>query len=216
MKKTLKTILIAGLLFCVILTMAGCGKQEEENKGTTNKSGNEQVVNNEQVSRGEWKENQYTNDFAKVKFNLPEGWAIASDEDIAKLMNIGVEMLNVDQQKLAELAEQTSLYCMVANEENTGASVMVMLEKPTLKVTSELYLSTVKQQLESVESMKYNIGEQYSKTISGEEYTAVDATIENYPVEQRYYVRTEGDYIVAIIITTTAEGQLDTILNCFE
>lgn len=218
MKKTLKTILIAGLLLCVVLVMAGCGKQEEnkENNEVANNSTNELVTNNVEVSRGEWNGNQYANDFAKVKFNLPEGWTKATDEEIANLMNVGVEMLNEEQQKLAEIAEQTTVYCMVVNDPSTSASVMIMLEKPTLKVTPEYYLTSVKQQLEAVDSMEYTLGEQYTKNVGGEEYIAMDATVANYPVAQSYYVKAEGDYILAIIITTTEEGQLDKILNAFE
>lgn len=218
MKKTLKTILIAGLLLCVVLVMAGCGKQEEnkENNEVAKNSTNELVTNNVEVSRGKWNENKYTNDFAKIKFNLPEGWVKATDEEIANTMNVGIEMLNEDQKKLAEIAEQTTVYCMVANDPSTAASVMIMLEKPTLKVTPEYYLTSVKQQLEAVDSMEYNIGEQYTKNIGGEKYTAMDATVANYPVSQSYYVKAEGDYMVAMIITTTEEGQLDKILNAFE
>lgn len=216
MKKVLKTILIAGMLCIVTLTMSGCGKEKEENKNQEEVANNQENTTVVSFSRGEWKDNQYRNDFAKIKFNLPEGWEKATDEEIANLMNIGVEALNEDQQKLAELSAKNTLYGMVANDPNSGANIMITLEKPTLKVTPEYYLSSVKQQLEAVESIKYTVGEAYNKDIAGNKYVVADAKVSGYPIEQSYYIRAEGDYIIGIIITTTGDGQLEEILNCFE
>ena len=48
-------------------------------------------------------------------------------------MGTGEELLNADQQKWAELAEKTSVYGMTASDPSTGASVMVTLEKTSIK-----------------------------------------------------------------------------------
>jgi len=219
MKKVLKTLLILAMLCALVLTLSGCGK-EEENKEENNQNieNNESVENSSEMnfSRGEWQGNQYVNEFAKIKFNLPEGWSKATDEEIAELMNIGVEALNEEQQKLAEIAEQNTIYGMVANDPSTAASVMITLEKPTLKVTPEYYLSSVKQQLENLNSMEYIVGDAYTTTIGTEEYNAMDAEISGYLAYQHYYVKAVENYIVGIIVTTTEEDQVTEIMNCFE
>lgn len=205
MKKVLKASLVVLILCTLVLTLAGCGD--------TSKNGG----NNVNFSRGEWVDNQYQNDFAKIKFNLPEGWEKATDEQIAQVMGTGEELLNADQQKWAELAEKTSVYGMTASDPSTGASVMVTLEKPVLKVTPERYIESVKQQLEALDSMQYSVGDPYTKEIASESYTAADAELVGYNgMKQHYYVKAVGDYIVGIIVTTTEDSQLDTILNSFE
>lgn len=219
MKKLLKTLLVLAMLCAVTITLVGCGKEEN-----TNTAKEENTVNNENqeaatnFSRGEWQDNKYVNDFAGIKFNLPEGWEKYSDERIAEIMNIGVAALNEDQQKMAELAEQTAVYGMAANNPSTGASVMITIEKPVLKVTPEYYVSSVKQQLEAVEGVGYVVGEQYTTKIAGTEYQALDAnaTVSGYTVSQTYYIKAVDDYIVGIIITTTGDGQLNEILSYFE
>ena len=177
MKKTLKILLILAMLLAVTLTLVGCGDEDKTNKNEDNEKV-ENVENNRddndestaKFDRGQWEGEQYINNFADIKFNLPEGWEKASDEDIAKLMNVGSEFLNEDQQKFAELAEQTTVYGMVVNDPVTRANVMISIEKPILKLTPESYLTSVKQQLEIVEAMEYEVGEQFTTEIAGDKY----------------------------------------------
>ena len=246
MKKTLKTILVIAMLSIVIISMTACGKKEENNVDNkkeenraesineTNKNNTAVVKNNQtttddnnttgnetkttDISRGEWNGNQYVNEFANIKFNLPSGWSKYSDEQIAQVMNVGVELLNDDQKKLAELAQSMVIYGMVANDDTTKANVSVLLEKPTMKITPESYATSLKQQLAAVSSIQYKVNETATAKVGSEEYTALTSTasVSGVEIGQSYYIRAEGDYIITIIVTTTGEGQLDTILKCFE
>lgn len=216
MKKTLKTLLVLAILCVLTITLVGCGNDEGENKQNAANKENEGTTVG--ISRGEWQDNKYVNDFAGIKFNLPEGWEKYSDEQIAQMMNIGIEALNEDQQKLAELAQQNGVYGMVVNNPATGANVMVLIEKPILKVTPQNYLESLKQQLELVEVMNYEIGDVYTKKIGSTEYYGIDAeaSISGIPMGQNYFSKAVGDYIVSILVTTTGDGQLQEIINCFE
>ena len=237
MKKILKTLLLIALISVLALTLTACGKKEENKTNTSNKASNTTNTVENQVdepdnfggenvepdeveagdfTRGKWEENKYVNDFAKIKFNLPTGWLKATDEEIAKLMNVGVEALNEDQQKLLEESGSNSVYGMVANDPASGASIMIIFEDTVLKVTPEYYLSSVKKQLEEVESYYYTIGDITEKELAGTKYYSMDAEISGTVVNQYYYVKTINNYVVTIIITTTQEGQIDTLLNCFE
>ncbi len=221
MKKLLKMMLLAIMLCAVTFTITGCGNDEdtqnqEQQENVQENEQNNEESNNDNFSRGEWTDDQYNNEFAKITFNLPEGWVKATDEQIAEMMNIGTEMLNEDQQQLAELSEQTIVYGMAANNPNDNSNISVTLEKPILTVTPEYYLTSVKQQLEALTSMDYTVGEQYDVEIGGESYLAVDAEVEGYGVCQSYFVKAEGDYIVGIIITAFNRDQVNEILTHFE
>ena len=222
MKKALKTLLVLAMLCAITITLVGCGNDENTNKDNT--VNNQSNVNNEsegktvEISRGEWQGNKYVNEYAEVTFNMPEGWAKYSDEEIAQLMNIGVEALNKDQQDIAELLEQTAVYGMVVNDPATAANVMLMIEKPVLKVTPEYYLSNVKQQLEAVEGIDYEPGEPYKAELGDDEFYRLDAEAEfsGISMGQHYFIKAIDDCIVGIIVTTTGEGQIDEIVKCFE
>ncbi len=236
MKNNIKKLFISALLCSVAILTVGCQKNDVEqnnNDGQKENINQQENVNNEgnnnsgednnqeetaNISRGTWVDNVYTNDFINIKFNMPETWAKYSDEEIATLMNIGTEMLTDDQKKLAELTEQNGLYCMVSNDPATGANVILLLEKPALKVTPEFYLKSVKTQLESVTTMTYTLGDIYNTKVADQDFYAINATAtaNNQTIQQNYYVKAIDNYMASIIITTNEASQLESILNCFE
>ena len=234
MKKILKTLLLITIIIALALTLTACGEKEDNKTNSTNKTNTvenkeDESSNNERevlpndtdeakdFTRGKWEDNKYVNDFANIKFNLPTGWVKATDEEIAKLMNVGVEALNEDQQKLIEESDSNSVYGMVANDPASGASIMIIFEDLVFKVTPEYYLSQVKKQLEDVESYYYTVGDITQKDVAGEKYYSMEAEVSGtIKVNQYYYTKIIGNYVSTIIITTTQEGQIDTLLSCFE
>ena len=151
-----------------------------------------------------------------VKDGIAKIILIASDEDIANLMDMGVEALNDNQKDLAELAAKNGLYCFVVNNPSTGSNVIALIERPALTITTDFYISNLKEQLSSLESMKYTLSDSYEKEIGANKYSAVDATVEDVALEQHYFVRNIDKYFFSIIVTTTKDDDVTAILNCFE
>lgn len=199
MKKTSKILLIVMSLVLVLITLAGCGNNTTNE--TENKS--ENTTTKEAIARGVIdKNNVYTSEFAGIKFTLPEGWAYSTDEQIASMMNVGVEVLKDQKDNLSEILEQTALYDMVANDQTNGTSVMVMFEKSLLNVNEEFYLNNVKKGLESVTELDYQISDEITtETVGGKEYKVLTATVPAYNMVQKYYVVKKGDYFVDILVT---------------
>ena len=199
MKKTSKILLIVVSLVLVLITLAGCGNNTTNN--TENNTENQTAK--EAIARGVIDENNvYTSEFAGIKFTLPEGWVYSTDEQIANMMNVGVELLNENKDNLSKILEQTALYDMVANDQTNGTSVMVMFEKSLLNVNEEFYLNNVKKGLESVTELDYQIsGEITTETVGGKEYKVLTATVPAYNMVQKYYVVKKGDYFVDILVT---------------
>ena len=199
MRKTSKILLIVISLVLVLITLAGCGNNTTNN--TENNTENQTAK--EAIARGTIDANNvYTSEFAGIKFTLPEGWAYSTDEQIASMMNVGVEVLKDQKDNLSEILEQTALYDMVANDQTNGTSVMVMFEKSLLNVNEEFYLNNVKKGLESVTELDYQIsGEITTETVGGKEYKVLTATVPAYNMVQKYYVVKKGDYFVDILVT---------------
>ena len=215
MKKLLKLSGVAIVLVLLAVILTGCGENSEVSN-TENNNVKEDVTTTKTISRGKWENNIYTNEFAEIKFNLPEDWAYSSDEEIAKLMNVGAEMLNGNE--FAKIVEQTSVYDMVANNPNTGSSVMIMFEKPLISASLDFYISKIKEQLEAVETIDYTISDKIEKeTLSGKEYSVVIATVPDYNMVQKYYIRQENGCFIDILVTyinNTNDEQ--TIMNSFK
>lgn len=221
MKKILKNMLIVVLVASMLFVLVGCGK-EEENTATENSTvTNEQPAQEQKVefSMGEWNNNVYTNNFLGLKFSLPQGWTYSSDEEIAEMMNLGIELLNDDQKAAAELSKLTSVYYIAANNPNTGDSVAVMSEKPSMDVTTEFYINQLKSHLSTVESVNYEIGEISKEKVADREYDTIIATtnVSGIKVAQKYYVYKMDEYFVAIIVTSvTGEEGIKDIIKSFE
>lgn len=213
MKKAIKNIALMACVVAMLFTLSGCGKEEgskEEKKQEEQKT---------EFSMGKWEDNVYTNDFLGIKFNLPEGWKAATDEEIAKMMNVGKELLNDDQKALAELAEKSGVYYMSVNDPSTGNNIIVLTEKTAVNVNTDYYINQLKTQLTSVSSIKYQIGETSKATVAGREYDTLTATASmyGYTTTQRYYVYKIDKYFVGIIVTSnTGESAIDEMMNSFE
>lgn len=219
MKKTIKILLILVVIAVVaggaIFLFSNKEDEKEKNNATNNETATE-TVKEKQVSMGEWNDDVYTNDFLDIKFTQPEGWTHYSKEEIAKMMNLGQELLNDDQKASAKLAELTSAYYMVANNPNTGASISIISEKPAMEVSEESYINQLKTQLSQVEAMTYEIGETSKETVAGREYKTLTTTVSAYGITQKYYVYKMDKYFIGIIVTSTGRDNIDDMMKCFE
>lgn len=227
MKKMLKGISIILIIASTLILLTGCGKEKEETPKTTSNE-NVNVENNveeqknnstEEFSMGEWNNGVYENKFLGLKFKLPEGWTYSSDEEIAKIMNIGKELLNDDQKAAAEIANLTSVYYIMANNPNTGDNISITTEKPLMEVTTEYYLNELKSQLSSVESIKYEVGEVTKETVANTEFDVLTATGKSNGIEftQKYYVRKMDKYFVDILVTDiSGKEDIKNITTYFE
>ena len=227
MKKMLKGISIILIIASTLILLTGCGKEKEETPKTTSNE-NVNVENNveeqknnstEEFSMGEWNNGVYENKFLGRKFKLPEGWTYSSDEEIAKIMNIGKELLNDDQKAAAEIANLTSVYYIMANNPNTGDNISITTEKPLMEVTTEYYLNELKSQLSSVESIKYEVGEVTKETVANTEFDVLTATGKSNGIEftQKYYVRKMDKYFVDILVTDiSGKEDIKNITTYFE
>ncbi|MBO4732183.1 MAG: hypothetical protein J5597_05190 [Spirochaetaceae bacterium] len=178
------------------------------------------VAQKTEFSLGEWKDDVYTNNFLGIKFRLPDGWKKSDDETIAQIMNLGAELLNDNQKKLVEIAKLNSVYYLLANNPATGDTIIVMTEKSLLDYTTEYYLNAIKNGLQSVESIEYEIGDASKEKVAGREYqtlTAKAKSLDGFYVTQRYYVYKIDKYFLGIIVTsTTGKDTISEMMKAFE
>ncbi len=172
-----------------------------------------------EFSLGEWNDNIYTNDFLGIKFQLPEDWKRFSDEDLAQVMNLGTELLNDDQKKLAELSKINSVSYMGANNPATGDSIMVSSVKSIFDLTAEYFMNGVKTQLQALESIDYEVSEISKEELAGREYYVLTAKSEISGINliQKFYVYKIDKYFLEIVATTLrGEDAITEMMKAFE
>ena len=226
-KNNLKKYFVVLLLsFAFVLT--GCGKYKIVNTEKPDTNNNTQTENNKSdaivipgddssidenntmkteknFSMGEWKNNIYSNDFLDIRFYQPKGWTASTQEEIAEMMDISADKLyNNNADVMLELAKRTTVYYMMSKNEKTGDNVIVMSEKPVMNITMDYYISVLKQQLEDVNNIKYEIIETLDDKLGNKEYKTilVNATMNGVTLMQKYYVSKKGNYFVSIIVTS--------------
>ena len=204
MKNKIKTLLLIVLAGMMLITLTGCGKEDNESK------------EEEKVDLGKWNENVYTNEYLGMKITLPEGWTAATDEQIAKLMNIGEEVLKDEGKYMSEVAKQTSRYYASATEDATGSGIIVMSEK-TPGATLDDYVKALKTQLTSMTQMSYKVTHEGEAKLSGTTWSTLTLTETTYGVAQIYYVcEKDGSFVGIILTSSNGEEKLDTIAKFFE
>ena len=182
-------------------------------------AGGEPTAAPSDFSIGEWNGNVYTNDFLGISYKLPDGWIKYSDEEIAAVMNLSMEMLNDNQKALADLAKLTVVYYMLVKNPATGENISVFTEKVHLDVTSIYYLENLKAQLSTLTAINYTIGDFTKETVGGREYDVLTATtsVADKTLTQKYYCCKLGKYFLSIVASSmNGEKAAGNLVKAFE
>ena len=130
MKKWLALLLAA----MMALALVACGdtpaNNDNDNKDNDTKT--------EEFARGSWDGNVYTNDSLNLTVTVPDGWKIATDEELAAIMGITIDSLT-EQGVSEEFLKAQNTYEMMAQDPTNGSNVIVMAENLTVSVGGTSY-----------------------------------------------------------------------------
>lgn len=175
----------------------------------------------------------YTSNFGGIKFNAPEGYIFSTREEILKMMNLGAEFLDDDMLDMYSLvAQQTTVYDMLAKDAVTGDNVIVLYENlraygenaPDV-YTAELYVDAMDAQFETMNTgIVYTPVSRENVTLAGKEFLKAEYSCQyeimgDASMTQIYYVRKDGDYITGVIISTGFGDKslsVEELEDCFE
>lgn len=160
------------------------------------------------VVRGEQDGNVYTNSSVNVTFTKTDEMIFWTDEEIAELMQIGLDQLK-NGEDLAELVDVALIYEFNASDPSTNNGVMLVIENlaytGSTKWSEEQYMQVSINQIKSQTNMNYSFSEISEKKLGKENYTFVEATVKTglSAISQYIYVRKVGKYMLQISITST-------------
>lgn len=238
MKKYLKVFLTILSLLLILTLVTGCGIDKKTEKKDKKKE-KEEVVEEEIVeekeekkeekvveekdefSRGTLEGDVYTNTFTKFKFSLPKGWEALTDEEIAKLMGVSLDLISGaenQKEKLDEYMSTSVVYGISAKNSSTGDNVILQFQKMPLNFGEDIILEETKKQLEAITEIDYTIEESSKEMFCGEEYSTLEAKAEITGIKliQKYYSKVKDGYLINLIITATSEENLNEIISSFD
>ena len=173
-----------------------------------------------EYEKGLLTETSFESKFIGIRFTLPEGFVMATAEDIDEMMGIGAEIVGLDQ-KTVDYANLTTVYEMMASAPAGSPNVIVLAEKLLLRSISEnQYIDALKEQLKNLSTMDYTFGEEItSVNIAGREYKKLTAyaNANGVDIMQDYIIRKSDNRIVGFITTYTEDNTeaLDKLMNGF-
>ena len=173
---------------------------------------------------GTFTETGYESPYVGYCFTTPEGYVLYSQEEMAQLMGISMDMLSDDYNALQRsYLESAIVYdMMAANTENPMNNVNVVVQQmDTSEYTLETVVDANVQELSSLTSMECKVSEGYEMvTVAGTEFAKLTAKVTGNGVtaNQEYYIALLPTGIVTITITTDSADTeaANTMISAFE
>ena len=189
MKKMRKFILMA---ICTLLIVTGCSTTA--------------------FSMGSWEGNVYTNDFLGLTYTMPEDWTRTSDEELEELIEQAADLMDLsDNEK--KLADLKAIYYLMTKD-SVGNNAILGSEKVSGSTSAKVYAESLKTQLESQESLGYELSDIKTETVDGKEFVIMGANVTLF--KQKYYIYKVDNYMVYICITGYSDEEINEIVEHFE
>lgn len=185
--------------------------KDDEKTTDADKGSTPSAAEGTDFKRGVVDGNVYTNEFAGFKLTAPDDWKFADDETILQMMNLGAETAyssNADAvKKIVEQATISDALCMNSTSTQNITIAYENLNKNialSTDTTAEDYYAILEKQLAVIPTITYT-KESGPETIqmAGKDFlkAVFKAEMNNLELEQAYYLRREGDFILAISCT---------------
>lgn len=207
MKKTFWSALT--ILIMTALLLSGCGGNYDSGKD---------------FSRGSASDNTYTSAYSGLTFTLPgEDWQFASEEEMAAMMDVSVDLLNnVGIETSEEEVSAVTIYDMVARDPYSGTNVIILYENLALTqgglaYDAKHYIEASNEVLQQT-GMYDTFSEIGETSINGEVYITqnIKGDISGLASDQYYFVRRIDDYMLTVIISLFGDQyDIDSIMGNF-
>jgi hypothetical protein len=165
--------------------------------------------------RGILTDTSFESEYLDIKFYLPEGFVMATEEDILQMMGIGADISGVNK----EIVKLTTVYEMMASAPIGYPNVIVMAERLILSnMTAEQYFNALKTNLLNVDAMDYEFNNQITSVeIAGQEYKQMSASLPSWNIFQDYIFRKQGNRMVGFITTYSSDTkeEMELLLDGF-
>lgn len=174
---------------------------------------------NTDYTKGVMTETGFESEYLNLKFTLPEGFVMATEEEINSMMDIGADAMGLDGTSV-DYTKLSTVYEMMAVGSTGVPNVSLAVEKLALSnMTVDQYLDALKSQLSNLSNVNYEFRDITSVEIAGQEYKKLDMKVElnGGTMLQSYILRKDNDRMVAFV-TTNLEGneeELNALMAAF-
>lgn len=168
------------------------------------------------VSTGAFDGNTYTNDYFNLTFNAPDGWTIATKDEIAKVFNAAIDQVGATDKDTADklkLSQQKVLYLALvlknplADTEHSNPNINVIAENMGLNaisVSSSADYAKASLDMMKTASPDAVFGDVNSIKLNGADFATIDSTTalaDGSNMMQRAYFTVKNGYGLVFTFT---------------
>lgn len=214
MKKTLALLLVLATLF----SFAACGEGEKADEGSKKTEEATATADSAKtditIRPGTAEGNKYTSDYSKLTINLPgDEWSFDEEDVLAEETGVPASLIEVNR---ANALDQVSVvYDAKASDSSTGSEMTVAYQ---MNRTPEQYMKAEKATLDKLSGVEYEILEEKTVTIGGNEYTlmALEAEAVGTNTTRIFLARTTDDgVLVTVYINMFGVYEVSEVLGYF-
>lgn len=163
-----------------------------------------------ELTTGSFNGNVYTNDYFGLTFTIPDGYNVATKDEMASILQVSEDLLNESGDQLADEKDFYLTYVMkypYGSQEGFNANMNAMCTNLGLSglisgTTSEDCLKATQDQL-NTSGLSYTFGDITAQKINGADYSVMDATLsyQGVDISQRIYCTIQKGYAFAFTLT---------------
>ena len=174
------------------------------------------------VTRGFWENNMYINEYLNMRFVAPHDWVVATDDEVAQLMGIGIDMLfNIDDD-FWDVVADSALIDMMVSEPFGSVNVQIIFERlvfPMTRISAEDYVQRLATEFESDPGLDARANVSPGTVVIGDyEWHSVRIYVDMFGITAAltYFVNVHDGFARAILVTYQEGGDsLDFVLASF-
>ena len=199
-------------------TAATNGQQQtttaETTEAETTSEQTTQATTQSNLSRGQWAGSVWTSDYLGIRFELPSGWTITSDAEIAILMGRSENLFDLG----AGFFDQTDLFVdMIAENALTGDSILIGIERldPSLAgLSSSEFARFAAEGITYLTGMEVIFGYPSIRIGNYEWYqVGTVANVLGVDIHGRQFFNVQGGFVHLIVMAYMNPSAIDTVLS---
>jgi len=157
-------------------------------------------------TRGVWDGNVFTSTYLGLQLTLPEGWIVATDEEISEATGLGVALMEQGTvlADIWDMIESTTITDMMAHCQRTGSHISIAFERfasPDDEMSMADYMDMAAEHILSL-GMEVNFDFPGTTKIGAYDWYSYGSSLEllNVGINGRYFVSIEDGFARVITI----------------
>lgn len=173
-----------------------------------------------EYTKGIFTETGWESQWLGMRYVVPDGVVMSTEEELNTIMGVGQEMLSDDFSEMQlKYAELNTVYEMMCTGADQVTNLSVSVENVMLDMDTDTFVSVFKNTLSEVSAMTITIVNEGDDVVVAEkEFKKLQCEVdyEGMSIFQDYYLAMKDKRAISIVVTYLDEAEAEKMLNGFQ